>query len=662
MRQIYLPNLKKIRIQNFSLYPNGLDFQYDFINGVNLIIGGNGMGKTTFVNIIKYAVIGHYKKRYGFTRTYKDRKIEKRISYPPEYYKNREDKAINLEAKSTVTIEFKIDKDYFVVERFLGDLYLKSVLVNDKKLHGDLIRQDKYDQLKDNKKIAYLYHKYEQKVSAASNIAFDDLIFFVNEILFFGEEHKTILWDEDNSNVQGELFSKYFNEPNLDRKRQEADREAQYYDSLARHRSEDMRAINKVLKQIEEKNSEIVEEKSLERQLLELRKQVENLENQIDLKQDERRRVEDQISRLNNRLNVLSKEENELDENKKILEHKILGSKWRKLHKNYDAYFQSIKLNEICPMCNQDLHDDFVQKRVLFPDNCYLCSQKIEQMDSGKFTKQYEDLHNQLSERYSMVIHTQQELEQKEKFINGLDLEFRELASHKRELQIELRLLEYNSQKSETPTNELQAFYDEIEDLQKQKKILQEKSRKERKKFDDISEKIESHIAENTLKFSALFSEFAGRFLGVKCELTYTDAGTKSKRFYPVIEGTTRYTEEELSESQRFFVDHAFRMSILSFFYTKPAFYIVETPNSSLDISYERNAADVFIKFLEKPNTLILTTNLNNSEFLTHLTDATHQIKVINLLDIGKKSNIQRANKSINSISNEIISKIGYER
>ena len=78
-RQIYLPELLSINIKNYTLYPNGLDYTYDFIKGINLILGGNGMGKTTFVNIIRYALIGNYKRQYDYTRTYKDRSIEKRI-------------------------------------------------------------------------------------------------------------------------------------------------------------------------------------------------------------------------------------------------------------------------------------------------------------------------------------------------------------------------------------------------------------------------------------------------------------------------------------------------------------------------------------------------------------------------------------------------------
>ena len=57
--KVYLPKLKKVRIENYSLYTQNID--YDFIEGLNLIVGGNGVGKTTFINIVKYALIGLYK-------------------------------------------------------------------------------------------------------------------------------------------------------------------------------------------------------------------------------------------------------------------------------------------------------------------------------------------------------------------------------------------------------------------------------------------------------------------------------------------------------------------------------------------------------------------------------------------------------------------------
>lgn len=110
-----------------------------------------------------------------------------------------------------------------------------------------------------------------------------------------------------------------------------------------------------------------------------------------------------------------------------------------------------------------------------------------------------------------------------------------------------------------------------------------------------------------------------------------------------------------MSESQRFFVDHSFRMSILTFFYRTPSFYIVETPDSSLDISYERNAASVFAEFLKKPNSLIITSNLNNSLFIEHILDQEDiDLGIVGLLEIAKQSTIQNTSEQLKSIYRHI--------
>ena len=252
MRNIYLPTLKKIKVKDFTLYPNGLDYEYDFINGVNLIIGGNGMGKTTFVNIIKYAIIGHYKKNFEFTRTYKDKKIEKRTLHPINYYKNRLDDSIKTKSNATVSIDFVINNDLFSVERCLETITLNAYSINNKNVDGEILTQAKYEIFDDEIKQNTLLKKYEIDIEKASGLPFDDLIFFINEILFFGEDHKTILWGDGDTgtDVQHELFNKYFNSPKLDNARQEANRQAKYYDSVSRHRSEDIRAIKKVLDKV----------------------------------------------------------------------------------------------------------------------------------------------------------------------------------------------------------------------------------------------------------------------------------------------------------------------------------------------------------------------------------------------------------------------------
>lgn len=664
MRNIFLPTLERIKIKNFTLYPNGLNYEYDFINGVNLIIGGNGMGKTTFVNLIKYSIIGHYKKDFDFTRTYKDRKIEKRTLHPINYYKNRQDESIKTESKATVSIDFKINNVSFSVERCLETITLNKYSVNNWKVEGEIFTQLKYENLNEDEKKDSLLKKYENDIEKASGLPFDDLIFFVNEILFFGEDHKTILWNDGDtgSNVQYELFNKYFNSPELDNARQEAVRQAKYFDSVSRHRSEDIRAIKKVLDKIEKdaNNGEGKDDiKSVNSRILDIKDELQNLDKKIKKKQKERKEVETEISIINNKINELSLLIDNLEKTKKIAENKLFENKYLNLHKNYDLYYQSIKTNHVCPLCTKEVEESFIDEKLNHSNNCILCNQEISHISNESLKNEFESISKELIDEHTKIQNFQKKASQIDKNLKKLDKEFKELSDKKRSFQSELRNLQFAvSEGSEEDSDNLQAFYNEIESLEELKEQFQLKSKEEKVKADEFSKQIEKQVSKVTSKFSKLFSEFAVEFLGVKCSLTYDDLGD-GKRFYPVINGKIRKHDEELSESQRFFIDHSFRMSILSFFYTKPTFYIVETPDSSLDISYEKNAAKVFTKFLEKDNALIITTNLNNSEFLNHLIDfSENKISIINLIDIAKKSFIQQSSESLKSVYEKVKKRI----
>ena len=274
----------------------------------------------------------------------------------------------------------------------------------------------------------------------------------------------------------------------------------------------------------------------------------------------------------------------------------------------------------------------------------------------NKLNQSYKDVLEQLSKKYAFIANKKKEVLSKERELADLDNNFRQLDVEKRKLLAELRNQEYANSKESSKNDDIQPFIAEIHRLSEEKEIYQKRSDEERIKAESISKQIEEEIKINVNRFSAIFSSYAEKFLGVTCQLTYDKSiNDDNRRFYPVIDGTTRYYEEELSESQRFFIDHSFRMSILSFFYTTPAFYIVETPDSSLDISYEQNAARVFMKFLDRPNSIIITSNLNNSSFVNYLIQYMHgKIALVGLPDIAKQSAIQNTNERMLQIYDKI--------
>lgn len=663
-RQIYLPELVSINIKNYTLYPNGLDYTYDFVKGINLILGGNGMGKTTFVNIIKFGLIGLYRKAKDLTRTYQGRAIVKRLLYPSDFFSARKDDSVKAVGEATVTLHFLIKDAHFRVVRSLDTGTLLYVTINGTPLVGEPLTEDRYERLENiNLQKPYLLYAYETQIRAYSNLTFDDLIFFVNEILFFGENHNTVLWNEGidgRTDVQYELFTKYFSEPELNERRQEMSRQARYYDSLSRHKSEDMRVINNLLKKLKQSDGDGTSPQSATIDIIALKGEIEKLTEELSAIKSAQKKLDEDIANLQGEINRDSLQASKLDDEKKQLEKEMNASLWETLHPMYDVFVKNIQLNHVCPICNQET-DVLVDRVNEATSKCFVCGSEIHLTSDEILTAKYKEVIATHKSLYLGIANKQRKIRVIEDSQHNLDRDFREKDLRRRSLQQQLREQEFKRAESAEP-DKLQALDDEYNKYAKEKEELQKKSDEYKVQELQLTSRIAEEILSNVSRFSSIFSSYAQQFLGVSCSLEYNSYDDRPKRFYPVIDGKVRKQEESLSESQRFFIDHSFRMSILTFFYQSPSFYIVETPDSSLDLSYEQNAAGVFLQFLKKPNIVIITSNLNNSSFISQLTkDESAQISMVGLLDIAKQSAIQGGNERIKNIYNEIKNKIQYE-
>ena len=666
-RFINLPELLSINIKNYSLYPNGLDYTYNFVKGVNLVLGGNGMGKTTFVNIIRYAILGLYKKQFGYGRTYLDRLIEKRKSYPNAYFSKRMDPSVQTYGEATVTIEFRANDVVFRVVRTLDNPTLKSVCLNGIPLKGNIVSHVKYESYNENnpseknEKDNTLQYAYEKAIEGNVGMPFDDLIFFINEVLFFGEDHKTILWndvsqDSTEADVQTELFNKYFNDPQLELRRQEAIRKAKYYDSLSRHKSEDIRPLKKTLDRLQAMSDKSKYSAESASQVIKMREQIEKIDNKLTGIQSIRMAKSQEILFLQSEVNIDSQKVSDADRDVHLLEQKFHNSQWIRLHPDYEMHLRNIQLNHLCPMCSHQ-NDELAKKVSLHPMECFVCGSNIESETNTGLKEKLNEAVTIRNKLYTRIKNNQHRIKKLESEVEKLDYEFRNTDLQKRQFQQSLREVEYVSVMSGNKDSNLQVILDEIETLTKLKDDYQKKSIAQREKAEAIALKNDEEVKRNVQRFSSIFSGYAKNFLGVDCYLTYEKLeNRRRKRFYPVIDGKVREDEEELSESQRFFIDHSFRMSIMTFFYTKPTFYVVETPDSSLDISYEKNAANVFLRFLENPNSVIITSNLNNSTFVSNLIKSpTTDTGIVDLIKIAKKSNIQSLSPQMTTIYNDLL-------
>jgi hypothetical protein len=192
----------------------------------------------------------------------------------------------------------------------------------------------------------------------------------------------------------------------------------------------------------------------------------------------------------------------------------------------------------------------------------------------------------------------------------------------------------------------------EIDDLNKRRATVLESLKRVNDDFTNRLTKVNDNL-------TPLFSQFASKFLGVQCELVVGTVSRSRKPLsymFPRFGGKERTNISEVSESQRFFIDQAFRMALITLFSNlnrgTTTFFIVETPEGSLDLAYERNVAQMYLDFAKCGHAIIVTSNLNSSNFLqglySHLgTARTKKTRTLDLLEHGRLSDVQGSDRML---------------
>lgn len=649
MNEVFLPKPKKIRIENFSLYSNNLKFEYEFKDGLNLIVGGNGIGKTTFVNLIIFGFIGLYTRHNEHQRTYKGEAKGYRKVRSTDYFLKRMMKDVEYNKHAKIILEFEINNILIKTTRNIYTSQLEKVNYYEKdveySLDGNLVYDTDYSKNSKIRNKECLNFNYEQLIERISNLPFDGIIFFINSILLFDERRDTIF---DNVPVQNDLFSKYFQEKEKDKLRQNYKDKSTYHNSLSRQNSEKIKVINNILKQFDnnEKSNKLVELNNLKLQYNSVK---ETYTEYFEIK--EKNFYE--ISQLKSEKSKLEKEINTLQQLEQNEQNEKLNQVFNTLHKNYNIFKSQIKDNCKCPMCNKELKKNIYTKISQFIENdiCFLCESNITKekyIPKDNYKSQIKNIAKKITNVTSLIV-------QKEKDLTYFEKNLLDAKNDLFELKKKISEEDYKVTNKSDELDGFDVMQKQIDELEKEKEKNKKKSLEFKQKLDEVEKEIEKNKIDNTIKLSTVFHEYAGAFTKLPCSLKYDDPKDgEGKRFIPTINGIDRLYADELSESQRFFIDHSFRMAILEAFRKSASFYICETPDSSLDISYEDNASKVFLRYLNDNNVLILTSNFNNSDFIENILSSVSNVGFINLLEIGNPSVVQKQNLKLKSLVKKV--------
>lgn len=603
-----LPKLEYMDIEGYDLYK--CPMVIDFNKKLNIVFGTNGLGKTTLLTMIQYAIIGPYCGAQK-SRNYGGEQKKRRPIYEKGFFRNRMNE-INKQA--FVRIRFTINNDKYDVKHSLYKHSLISAVCNGRKIEGEEINYETYENKFFSKKNIsldkYLIYNYHQQLMKSTGLPDENsLIVMMNEIMFFTEDRDYIFWNEDTSKL---LIAKYFMDSEKYLKYEEAQQLVKMFDSKARLKTYEMSFIKKFLGNEPSKKKEEIDRDECLQKLTETSRDID--------------KYKESLHKMNGQLYKLDQEriENRIQYEQCMKKISDLDNEWYKnlfpdeYQEKYKRYESAIS-HKRCPFCGSE---GVVSPKHI--DQCFFCGEKIEikesidlkELDIQKRNKEIE--RDILQSNFEVL---KGEISTLRKKIRNSENELNELLDAENNLKIQLDQAEDENykkyQKLELEKKEL------LNELEKAKST-------ERKMRKEIDKGVDGVFQE----YYRVFKKYASSFFGINQPVNLKLVGNKEDRLFKIqLNGSDRETYYDMSESQRIFLDLSYRLSILDFFHLN-SYFICETPDSTLDLIFEDNAVRTFANYISAGNSLILSANARNSTLILKLAEKyKDSLGIINLLE-----------------------------
>lgn len=631
-------NVTRVTIQGADrLYPNDLD--WNLAPGINAVIGGTGLGKTTFVYALQFAVFGKLV-------------IDSAERIEREFFKDRLTKRkgkVLERSPPLVCVEFAAGSARFAVRRNL--------------LSGELLEATCDG-------VAVSAKKYEVLLADTVGIKndFASLSRLQSHLFFFGESRYLLAWE---NRLQHELINLMMASHATYQQLDELWTKVESADSTARNISAQASRLEKDLGTLSTSESKVAELQTMSdaRQLTALRVECENRVAAINKRISEDETIvasqNEEITRLHAEFHhelaqLEATQSVDLDDS--LLSAALANPTIASVRHSLEAFYRAPH-NRGCPCCGRagiaPALSTLAEKAAANAraGNCVVCSKPLPSVKSAR-----QPVPQFASQQASTKpLSLQSLLFQREQARSRITESRTEQASALRALaeagNSELR----HAQQNPAPThNHMRIAINQLRKRESAAKRERDKYlaclNRELTQTNAVFESIQSKIA-------TAFKKYASLYLDEPCGVAFLkESALPGKRgpqikaphaaFFPVVSGHTRPSAQALSDAQRSFVDLAFRMAVIDVWHQvtkKTVTMIVETPEGAVDIAYMERVATMIRTFGDQGHTLIITTNLNNAIFLPQVMarwpKAERAEHILNLLDLGNPRPVQTAHK-----------------
>jgi flagellar biosynthesis chaperone FliJ len=655
------PIIRRIEVLGYSMYPGkGAGLLHDFVPGVNAIVGINGLGKTTLLNIMLRMILGPYDPKKADAQEPGAKMHELTTLKRFNYFAAR----IGADARqATAVIELSFGKDTVRIERDLGPrLEIKKLRHNDLHLAADdeLPYEVRYDEL-----IAELS-------GIASRYDFD---FVVRNLLFFLEDKVPLIW---NPKGQFEILRILFLDEKLSAGTAKAHDKVMQLDSqyrnlfwlLGKLRDQHTTALSTMASGPEQINTLDAARKGFdasETKLKELELEFTNLSTQIE----------------NAKARVFAAEQSASSVSRHL--EKIEADYLRKAFPDVPARVElllgSLLAGGQCPVCGNTNERAVTRlQHLLSTAHCPCCESALTSAGK-KVTVAERDL-KEIRRLEEQLTTLEKEIEQASSECNLLEQERTETLEALYATQRERTAFQHKVRSLEStlpPGNdEFDRLTEGLRQQERQLEILKKERGDAQAHYDKLLEKARQSISEVADAIVRSFRRYAKNFLLEESQLVYelhkrqVGEGGPQMSFPSFVlrmssaaapTASVRESADQVSESQKEFVDLAFRMAILDVCTKRagPGMLVIETPEASLDSVFIDRAGELLREFASgddanKSNVIIATTNLNKENMLGHLLGVKPPVKseraraaisgrIVNLLEIAAPTRAYRDNK-----------------
>jgi len=607
------PIFRNLSTDGYGLYPGkgkrsqGLDIEFD--SGLTLVLGANGLGKTTLVAMLYRMCTGPYDiPRLADAAELGGIRLETKKLPSPDQRMFGERVNDNAEY-ATCTLEFDLGDAEIALTRSLANLELLELSVG---VEGLPVREDRYQEV--------------IKENAGVN-TFGDWILVLRHLIFYFEDRRSLVWDPS---AQRQLLRLLFLSPASSKEWVEAERDIRQRDSHARN-------VQNVLQKEERSFSESEAATSMAD---DVREELAQLEKSQKKEQRTLNVLRDQVAALDAakesaRLEVLQAESGHESAFRNLERRQLVAIAGAFPSSSDTARYLMAQLisDEECLACGA--HSPKTAKDLrkrIGEDRCVVCNSLVEKTSKvgargvAKATKELEHASIRQEAAREKRDVAEQEYEELLGEIQMLSTKVARRSARIEELASKLPPDEakLHEQRRELATMRAQ--------LGKRKKELAQR----RKSFGRFIDRTSREILARRDEVQEGFEEFAEGFLLEQCRLVWAphkdtvgQSGTAID--FPAFDlemtgadfssMVRRNGPQQVSESQREFIDLAFRMALIQVAGSGGiGSIVIDAPESSLDAVFVTRAADVLVRFSDSAgNRLLITSNLIEGNLIPEL-------------------------------------------